>query len=152
MVASQILRSGTEILGAFMTSRGFVYIQEMAGASSGGDFASGAYVREDRKLEIHYRHGLGLVTYHIGNNSLRHETLMRALLGLEGGNHYPGFSDDPMDAFRDLLYDLEHFAADFLSGAGQIFEQCRLEARAARKLSRIERLEQRWPNSIEETP
>jgi hypothetical protein len=151
MVVSEILRSGTEILNALMTSRGFVYIQGTAGRSSGGNFASGAYVPEDRKLEMHYRHGLGLVTNHIGTDSLRHETLMRALLGPDGGNHYPGFSDDPMDAFRDLLFDLERFAADFMSGAGQIFKQCLLEVRAARKLNRIERLEQRWPNSIEET-
>jgi hypothetical protein len=150
MVASDILRSGAGILSDFMTSRGFVYIQETAGRSSGGNFASGAYVRRDRKLEIHYRHSLGLVSYHIGTSSLRHETLMRALLGPEGGNHYPGFSDDPMDAFRDLLHDLEHFAADFLSGPGQIFKQCVLDARAARRLNRIERLEQRWPNSVEE--
>jgi hypothetical protein len=146
MVASEILRSGTEILSAFMTSRGFVYIQGTSGRSSGGDFASGAYVREDRKLEIHYRHSLGLVTYHIGTNSLRHEILMRALLGPEGGNHYPGFSDDPIDAFRDLLYDLEYFASDFLSGTGRIFERCLLQAHAAKKLSGIERLEQRWPD------
>lgn len=151
MVASEILQSGAGILSALMTSKSFVYLPGTTGSSSGGNFASGAYVREDRKLEIHYRHGLGLVTYHIGANSLRHETLMRALLGPDGGNHYPGFSDDPLDAFRDLLYDLEHFAEDFLNGAGLIFEQCLLEARAARKLDRFERLEQRWPNSIEET-
>jgi hypothetical protein len=151
MATGEILRSGAEILSTFMTSMGFVYIQERAGRGSGGDFASGAYVREDRKLEIHYRHSLGLVTYHIGTSLLRHETLMRALLGPEGGNHYPGFSDDLLDAFRDLLYDLEHFAVDFLSGPGNIFKQCVLDAQAARKLSRIERLEQHWPNSIEET-
>ena len=76
---------------------------------------------------------------------------MRALLGPEGGNHYPGYSTDPMDSFRDLLYDLEHFAGDFLGGAGQIFKQCVLDVHAARKLNGIERLDQRWPRSIEET-
>ena len=30
-----------------------------------------------------------------------------ALLAPNGGNKFPGFSDDPLDAFRDLAYDLE---------------------------------------------
>jgi hypothetical protein len=43
---------------------------------------------------------------------------MRALLGKNGGNQYPGFSEDPSDGFRDLNYDLSHVCGDFLSGAG----------------------------------
>jgi hypothetical protein len=151
MTAGESLANGNKILGPFMTARGYAYDQGTAGRSSGGNFTSGAYEREDRKLEIHYRHGLGLVTYLVGLDSLQHEAFMRALLGPEGGNHCPGFSTDPLVSFRDLLFDLEHFAGDFLGGGGQIFKQCVLDVLTARKLNGIERLEQRWPRSIEET-
>ena len=81
---------------------------------------------------------------------MRHEVFMRAVLGKDGGSRYPGFSDDPMDAFRDLRYDLENFGMAFLRGDAKAFQQCVEMARAARKLSGIERVDQNWPSAIEE--
>jgi hypothetical protein len=150
--AAEILQRGADLLDPIMRAHSFSYAAGPTGTSSNGSFASGAYSRDDRKLEIHYRQSLGLVTYHVGGYSLRHEVFMRALLGPEGGNRFPGFSSEPMDAFRDLQYDLRTHAGDFLSGSGEVFRRCVESARAARKLSGIERAEHRWPNSIEETP
>jgi len=47
---------------------------------------------------------------------------MRAVLGTKGGNQYPGFSSDPIDAFRHLAHDLGRFCQAFLSGADGEFE------------------------------
>jgi hypothetical protein len=147
-----IFQRGLDLLNPLLLSHNFSYAAGHSGKSSNGYFASGSYSRDDRKLEIHYRHSLGLVTYHVGARSLRHEVFMRALLGPEGGNRYPGFSSEPISAFQDLQYDLKTYATDFLSGNGEVFRTCVESARAARKLSGIERAEQRWPNSIKETP
>jgi hypothetical protein len=138
-------------LGPLLSGNGFNYREGGAGKSSGGDYASARYIKDDRILEIHFRHGLGLVTYRIGSESIRHEVLMRALLGQGAGNHYPGFASDPMDGFRNLRYDLENFGADFLKGSGERFHDCVNKALAARKLSAFQRMEQEWPNSLEET-
>lgn len=151
MTAIETLRKGTEILGPLLSANRFTYCEGGAGKSSGGDYASGRYVKDDRILEIHFRHSLGLVTYHIGSELIRHEVFMRAMLGQGAGNHYPGFASNPMDGFRDLRYDLENFGADFLKGTGEHFHHCVSEALAARKLSAFQRMEQGWPNSLEET-
>jgi hypothetical protein len=118
-----------------MKPNGFKFVEGPAGGSSGGNFASGEYVRDDRRLELHFRHSLGLVTYHIGELSLKHESYMRALLGRTGENKYPGFSDNPLDAFRGLSFDLEHYYSDFLSGSGEEFKRCVVKARGQEKVS-----------------
>src|SRR4029077_9672981 len=112
--ALQILQEGIEILNPILLRNGFTYVPGKSGPSSGGSYAYGAYLRGERRLELHFRHRLGLVAYHIGPDSLRHEVFMRSLLGRDGGNRFPGFSDDPIDGFRDLRHDLEIYGKDFL--------------------------------------
>jgi hypothetical protein len=146
----EILRQGIEILNPVMRAHGFTYTACGSGPSSGGDFARGSFKKDNRIIEIHFRHSLGLVTYHIGPDSLRHEVFMRALLGQAGGNRYPGFSSDPISGFHGLRYDLEHFVSDFLNGAGNDFRRCVSEAKDAVNLSAFQRMEQRWPNALEE--
>jgi len=72
---------------------------------------------------MHFRYSLGLVTYHFGQASISHEALMKAILGSNGGNKYPCFSDDPADCFQGLAYDLENFAQIFLSGDSSEFNR-----------------------------
>jgi len=79
----ETLRKGAEILGPLLSAHGFTYYEDRAGHGSGGEYASGKYIKEDRVLEIHFRHSLGLVTYQIGSESIRHEVFMRALLALQ---------------------------------------------------------------------
>jgi hypothetical protein len=146
----EALRQGVQILDPVMRAHGFEYGDGSTGACSGGPFVSGEFVRGDRRLELHFRFSLGLVTYHIGRDALRHELYMRALLGPNLGNRYPGFSDDTIEGFRGLRYDLETFAGDFLSGSGEAFRRCLLEVRAARALSGMQRMEQKWPPSLSE--
>jgi len=103
---------------------GFEFQWGGSGVSSGGPFAYGAYVLGGRKLELHYRHSLGLVTYHFDGLSLGHDSYMRAVLGPNGGNHYPGFTEEPLAPFEGLKFDLEHYATAFLLGDKEEFTRC----------------------------
>jgi hypothetical protein len=118
-----ILQQGTTILDAVLVPRGFGFEFRSEGLGSGGTFAWGEYVRDDRRLELHFRYSLGLVTYHAAKFTLDHAQYMAAL-GAARRAAYPGFSNDPLDAFRDLSYDLVQFAAaDFLDGSASIFTE-----------------------------
>ena len=117
MTKLELLDGGCQILNEVMLPYGFIFEEKPSGESSGGAFASGEYIKGQRSLEIHLRYSLGRVSYHMGSISLTHEDYMRALLGKSGQNKYPGFSDDPLDGFRCLKYDLKHFCHDFLDGS-----------------------------------
>jgi hypothetical protein len=116
----KMLRAGCEILDPVMNSHGFRFAPGWSSCGSGGYFASGDYVREDRRLELHFRLSLGLVAYHICDVSVSHDDYLRALTKGAGGNQYPGFSDDPLDGFRHLAHDLQKFCGDFLAGGGEV--------------------------------
>jgi hypothetical protein len=116
--------AGRKILRPVFLAHFFVFIGGSMGSSSGGTFADGAYVRWRSRFKFHFRHSLGLVTYHVGKVSLSHDDYMWALVGKGGGNRYPNFSNDPLQQFRDLRYDLENYCQDFLGGSGKQFLEC----------------------------
>jgi len=118
---SEILKAGVAILDDLMRSYGFVYASTSAGVGSGGSFSGGELRRADRRLELHFRYSLGLVTYHLGPAALSHEDYMWSVLGKRSASHYPGFSSNPMDGFRHLLLDLDQCGSDFLGGADSDF-------------------------------
>ncbi|HEV2304033.1 MAG TPA: hypothetical protein VGR93_00810 [Candidatus Acidoferrales bacterium] len=111
------LIDGARILGGLLFKKGFEVRFRGAGKSSGGDFAWGEFFRADRRLELHFRASLGLVRYHVGDQSASHEFYMREL-GVLDQCRYPTFSNDPMSAFEGLLHDLG-FADDFLDGSAE---------------------------------
>ena len=110
----EILEEGAQILKPFLESRGFEFQLVDEGRSSGGYFAHGEFVSDERKLELHYRHSLGMVRYHFGPDHVTHKFYM-AELGVADKCRYPGFSQDPLEGFRHLLHDLEKFGDDFFS-------------------------------------
>jgi hypothetical protein len=136
----EILGLGCEVLDPILHAHGFSFEYGGEGPSSGGPYAFGSYVNSDRRIEIHFRHSLGLVTYHFGEASLDHEAYMRALLGDAGGNKYPGFSDNPLDAFGDLADDLQSFAGAFLNNDAEGFMRCVAKAEELQKTSGFARL------------
>ncbi|MFI5094410.1 MAG: hypothetical protein ACHQIK_13300 [Candidatus Acidiferrales bacterium] len=136
----ETLREGRAILDPLMNEYGFFFVDGPSGRSSGGPYASGRYVNTDRELEIHYRFSLGLVTYHFGEICIDHESYMRVVLGSKGGNKYPGYSDDPLEAFRDLAYDIENFGTAFLEGDLKRFASYATAAGKWRKIPGIARL------------
>ena len=114
----QQLNAGVSILLASLQPAGFTFHLRETGKGSGGNFAWGEFVRLDRRLELHFRHSLGQVQYHVGEHSVRHEPYMREL-GVWSDCRYPGFSDEPLQVFRDLEHDLK-FAEEFLVGSATI--------------------------------
>ena len=114
---------GVRLTDPVLTPHGFRFELRGAGRSSGGSFAWGEYVRGDRRLELHFRRSLGLVTYHVGDMTVGHESYMRALDVGVRENRYPGFSEDPLDGFRHLADDLDRFCADFLSGDASVLRE-----------------------------
>jgi len=137
----EILQQGADILAPALVPHGFQFIMVTSGTGSGGAFAQGEFVRGDRKLDLHFRYSLGLVTYHIGTLSLAHDDYMRALLGRSGASHYPGFSEEPSAAFEALRQDLVEHCSDFLNGDGEEFRQCFLRHRQYESLSGIQKME-----------
>jgi hypothetical protein len=119
-----LLERGVAELAPVLGPAGFEFIQSDEGVDARGPFASGEFLRGDRRLELHVRSSLGLVRYHFGDESLSHEDLVRGVRALEGiseEGQYPGFSTDPMAGFRHLRHDLDRFGAIFLRGGAKAF-------------------------------
>jgi len=113
----EALLDGAKILDTVLLPNGFQFQFQKEGKGSGGNFAWGEFVREDRRLELHFRQSLGLVRYHVGDQSASHESYMREL-GAWEQCRYRGFSEIPA-AFHDLAHDLG-LAEDFLSGLAAV--------------------------------
>ena len=119
MSPRETLMKGASLLEPVLGPHGFSFVFREEGRGSGGVFAVGDFVRGDRRLEIHLRHSVGLVSYHLGAAQVSHGGYMEEL-GVRPRAAYPGFSDDPLDGFRHLADDLERFAEDFLAGDGAL--------------------------------
>jgi len=118
----EVLREGVKLLEPVLGPAGFRFMLGSTGRGSGGAFASGAFVKGDRKLELHFRDSLGLVSYHIGTATLTHEEFVRAVHRGTGKGRYPGVSSDPLQAFHDLREDIEGSGRAFLQGPAEDFE------------------------------
>jgi hypothetical protein len=124
MNPTEVLRNGAAELTDILGSHGFRFEVTASGSSSGGQFASGEFRRQDRRLELHLRHSLGMVTYHVGSDSLSHDELTRAVRAIENipeTAQYPGFSADPVDGFRHVGADLIRFGRVFTEGTAEEF-------------------------------
>ena len=113
----QILAKGAPIVAGVLAPHGFVASEVTVTRGSGGVGASCNFIAGTKRLELHYRDSLGLVTYHVGRHSLSHEDYMH-LAGHKGRNEYPGFPDFPLQSFDHLAHDLSTFCANFVSGDG----------------------------------
>ena len=112
---------GSELLKPIFSKHGFIFFFLSKGKSSGGQFAFAEFRRGDRRFEFHFRWSLGMVAYHLGSDSISHEEYMCSVLGKLHLSSYPGFSDDPLGAFRDLHHDLENYCSEFLEGTNDAF-------------------------------
>jgi len=122
--ATALLLRGVAELTEVLGPAGFEFVQTEDEVTSGGAFASGEFLRGDRRLELQVRSSLTLVRYHFGDEPLSHEDLVRGVRALEAikeEGQYPGFSSDPMVGFRHLRHDIERFGAIFLRGGAKAF-------------------------------
>jgi hypothetical protein len=121
--AKERLLKGAEVIGKVLVPAGFTFKFRGDGIGSGGHFASGEFVRGDRRLEFHFRYTLGMVTYHVGTAELSHEDYLRCL-GVHEKRHYPDFPKHPLDSFIELSKDLAEFCSDFVTGDASKFLSC----------------------------
>ena len=115
---------GVGILKPVLKRHGFRYRTLGTGKGSGGVAAWGEFYKGNRRLELHFRRTLGLVTYHITlsqDRAITHEDYMWSVIGRRYASEYPGFGEDPLSGFRDLASDLSHYAGDFLKGSDTDF-------------------------------
>ena len=112
-----ILDAGAKIVGVVIEPFGFVWALGKTHAGHPGNAARGAFVKGDRQLELGFRWSLGPVTYRVGAAAVNHEALMK-YAGHYAEAEYPGYSTDPLDAFRHLASDLQKFGGDFMFGDG----------------------------------
>ncbi|MEQ1521036.1 MAG: hypothetical protein ABL936_07175 [Aestuariivirga sp.] len=137
---SEVLEIGQRIIAKFLEPFGFVWFRGDSGKGSGGQFASGFFERGDRRLELHYRWNLGLVSYHVGQNGVSHEEYMRSLGHLSEAR-YPAVFENQLEAFEALTSDVRNFCEDFVSGSGDSIKTARKAADQRLKLSGLARLE-----------
>lgn len=101
------------ILSDVLGPAGFAFADGSSGSGLGGRFARGSFRAEERTVSFSVRGSLGEVHYTWGLFSASHDDLM---WGTRAEGEYPGFGDDPLDAFRDLGQDLQGPLSPFVVG------------------------------------
>ena len=117
---SQELQEGARILRDVLASYGFSYVATEAGRGSGGQFATGEFIRGDYILSFSVRHGLGIVEYSVGGRSISHEDYLR-YSGVWEVRSYPGYGGSIRDDFEGLAKDLASHLASFVRGERDTF-------------------------------
>lgn len=110
------MREGLLVLRAQMEPLGFVARIVGSGPSCGGPWAEGELANGSRRIELHFRHGVGLVRYHAGKLNASHTAYLAALSQTERAR-FPGFPETPLAAFENLAHDFGLIQDDFLSPA-----------------------------------
>jgi hypothetical protein len=130
VICQQALQKATVTLDPILGPTGFTFAFDDQGRASGGDFASGFYIKGDTKIGLIYRasSGLGMVIYEHGRASVGHHDLMKSL----GHQHdcrltydekrYVPYSRDGSDLIDALAHDLKHFVIDILARDQARFE------------------------------
>ena len=114
------LINGVKELEPILEPYGFKFVLESEGLSSGGRSACGAFLCGDKRLELHFRYSLGLVSYQIGNIKIDHSDYITAQ---NGKGSYPGFTSEPIDAFKHLADDLRKYGEPFLKEDSTKFKE-----------------------------
>jgi hypothetical protein len=117
----EVICIGAKILQEVLEPCGFMFSPGDEGKGSGGIFASGKFVKEDRVLQFSFRYGMGEVTYQIQKKTISHENYLK-YSGNWQQRKYPDFGSTPEQSFSALAHDIEEFFNDFVSGSG---EECK---------------------------
>ena len=103
-------QASLELLSPVLVPYGFVLSGRRSRSRQRRTLCPWRLARANRSLEFSVRHALGEVRYRVDAATLLHEDFARAGVG-RGQARYPGFSDDPLDGFRDLATDLVRFGS-----------------------------------------
>ncbi|MDP3938049.1 MAG: hypothetical protein Q8R92_07920 [Deltaproteobacteria bacterium] len=113
MDAIELRRRGVELLSPVLVPYGFVYQASEVDRGGGGLYAHGG----SHERTVRWNSACAM---RVDAATLLHEDFARAAVG-RGQARYPGFSDDPLDGFRDLATDLVRFGSVFLAGTTAAF-------------------------------
>ena len=120
MNSREELEKGIELLKPIMEASGFHFVFESGGNSSGGNFSQGTFISGNKRLELSFRWSLGCVEYQIDDNKISHAEYMDAI-EVKAEAKYPGFSNNPIEAFEHLTVDISQFGEIFLKGNEEEF-------------------------------
>ena len=110
------LARGVEILAPALEQHGFVYAPSHAGVGSGGHFASGNFTRNSRKLSLHHRWGLGIVTFGVEEFVSPHADYV-SFLGVGDRSTLLWMPlASGLDRYHALRFDIETLFGDFTTG------------------------------------
>ncbi len=112
-----MMTEGATHLASVLDPLGFTFRVVRTGPSSGGPFCEAEFAGVNRRVELHFRHSVGMVRWHIGDISASHGAYMEAL-GRSAS--YPRSQDDEMEAFGCLARDFSLIRTDFIEGDGGV--------------------------------
>src|SRR6266571_9517877 len=150
MDAIELRRRGVELLSPVLVPYGFVYQASEVDRGSGGLYAHGG--SHERTVRWNSACAMRSVRSAIASMLPRYCTkyFARAAVG-RGQARYPGFSDDPLDGFRDLATDLVRFGSVFLAGTTAEFAALVTKAERTRPPARVCRALP-WPSPCSAGP
>ena len=135
---ARLAEGASRYLEPLLVPAGFTFRAEEEGPSSGGPFASGAYARGPRRLELHLRHRLGLIRLSHGKATLSLGAYLRAVGGWDAAI-LPGADGGSLDAFAALGGAIGKCCGDFVHMRTEEF------ARIAATAQRLEAKPRRLP-------
>lgn len=100
---ARLLAEGNDLLSVVLTPAGFSLGPPKIRRGSGGGAAMAIWTKGEQSIELHLRQRLGIVEYAWGQEQFSHVQICDALAC---EHEYPGFSGEPLDAFRRLAADL----------------------------------------------
>lgn len=127
-IPENYLNDGASILSTYLRPLGFKFEFLGTGNGSGGEYAFGHFIKigrffsKTKRIELHFRGSLGFVTYFNGDLEISHTDYID-LVDKHGQNKYPNFSENPLDAFHCLLWDLQNLLNDFTENNAKVFRQ-----------------------------
>jgi hypothetical protein len=116
----EMLERGVAILAPTLAPHGFTYVSSHSGKGSGGAFASGTFTRGERRLSLHHRWGLGIVTFEIDRLTVPHEHYISFLGVADRSKLLWTPLASGLDRYQALQFDIETLCDDFTTGDGSL--------------------------------
>ncbi len=118
--------TGISLVGEFLKEHGFE-LAEYEKIEDRGYSYRAKYRCGHRAVELHYCFSLYKVVYQIDEYEIDHETYVDSVSSKKG-RRYPGYNEDQIDGFRDVIADLQEFGSGFFSEDLERFRELAINA------------------------
>jgi arsenate reductase len=112
---AELLEAGARLLADALKPYGFKFDGVRTEKVGHRAVAVGRFARRGRAVEIQVRSGVSIALWIAGERRMLHPDYMECLRA-SAQMRYPGFSKDPLEAFRRLRADFFRFGGPFLAG------------------------------------